>query len=113
VASVTVGPWSAASPPRSLGILWAWSALWVWLLGELGMRRAFRVFGVLGVLGVLRMLGSVRILWRPLLAAPGQPGRAAKRMLLHFHAAMLAARVSIAWALADAAHLIRVAKLRD
>jgi hypothetical protein len=58
------------------------------------MRRMCRVLGVVRMLRVFRTIRDLAILGRPLLAAPGQPGRAAKRVLLHLHAPMLAVRAS-------------------
>jgi hypothetical protein len=65
-----------------------------------------RMFRMLGMLLPTRML---RILGWPLLAAPGQPWRATERMVLEFHAQMLAARVSTARGAARLPHLIGIA----
>jgi hypothetical protein len=89
----------ATSPVSSSDVFWAWSALRIRVLWELGVGRMLRVFRMLRMLGmfwvfrVLGMLRAVRILGWPLLAAPGQPGRAAKRVLLEFHAEMVAVRL--------------------
>ena len=74
-----------------------------------GVLRVVGVFRVVGMLRVVRMVWMLPILGWPLLAAPGQPGRTAKRMLLDLHAPMVAVRVSIARAAKSDTHHIRVA----
>jgi hypothetical protein len=51
-----------------------------------------RVLPEIAVLRLLLATGMVRVLGWPLLAAPGQPGRATQRMLLEFHGQMLSNR---------------------
>jgi hypothetical protein len=77
------------------------------VLRVFGVFRVRWVFRVLGVRRVFRML----LVLGPLLAAPGEPGRAAKRMLLQFHRQMLGVRLSVAWSAPRFPPLIRVAKL--
>lgn len=79
----------------------------------LRMLRVFWVFRVFRVLGMRRMLREIPILGWPLLAAPGEPGRAAKRVLLDLHGPMVGGCASSAGAVAGVAHHIGIAKLRS
>ena len=79
------------------------------MFGVLWMGRMFRMLGVLPILRLLRELPIRRLLLLPLLVAPGQPGRAAQRMLLDLHGPIVPLPPSTQGATASDASLIRVA----